>query len=195
MGKVVPYRPPRAREEATARIGMVIFLASWAMLFAALLLAYAFVRARSEAWPPPGLTRLPRLLPLANTVVLALSSACLEYGLREVRRARAQVLEHSLLATFVLGVLFLGLQALLWGVLARGGLRLDSGAYASVFYGLTWIHALHVAVGLVGLVRMARGAMAGEYNAVWHLPVRLWAMYWHFVGVVWVVMFVSIFLV
>ena len=63
MGAIVPYPPPRARQEWTAYLGMVIFLGSWAMMFGSLFFAYGMVRARSDAWPPPDLPELPLGLP------------------------------------------------------------------------------------------------------------------------------------
>jgi heme/copper-type cytochrome/quinol oxidase subunit 3 len=195
MGDVLQYRPPKARAETTAVMGMVIFLSSWAMMFASLFFAYAFVRTKSPTWPPDGLSPLPRLLPAASTVVLGLSSLLLQRGIKIVKASAPGSLWRSLLGAVLLGVLFLTLQTYLWLTLYAGGLKPSSGgSYTSVFYGLTWLHALHVVVGLVGLAVVARRAFAGEFNAARYLPVRLWAMYWHFVGVVWLLMFVSVFL-
>jgi len=67
MGDVVPLRSPRARRDTTAWLGMIIFLASWAMMFAALFFAYGIVRLRAQVWPPPELPALPLRLPLVNT--------------------------------------------------------------------------------------------------------------------------------
>lgn len=196
MGEVLPYRPLKAREETTAWLGMVLFLASWAMLFASIFFAYGFVRAHSAQWPPEDLPRLPRLWPLVNSVVIAASSAVLQYGLVQVRRGKPRLLGPALAATVLLGAGFLVLQVLLWQSLYQQGLHADTGGpYASVFYGLTWLHALHVAVGLVGLSLLCRRAFRGEFSPARHLPVRLWAMYWHFVGIVWALMFVSVFLI
>jgi cytochrome c oxidase subunit 3 len=195
MGEVLPYRPPKAREETTAYLGMVIFLASWAMLFAALFFAYGFVRSRSLAWPPQDLPVLPKLLPLVNTGVLGLSSGVLQFGARAIGRGGSRQLRMALLGALLLGALFLGLQTWLWVSLYGEGLRPENGGpYGSVFYGLTWLHGIHVVVGLLGLAWVYCRAHAGAFSAARHLPVRLWAMYWHFVGVVWALMFVSIFL-
>jgi cytochrome c oxidase subunit 3 len=192
---VLPYRPRKDRKESTTLIGMVIFLGSWAMMFATLFLAYAFVRARAESWPPAGVPRLPWKLPLGSTMVLAASSVAIERGRAALRRAQGEQLGPALVLALVLGAAFLSLQTYLWGALGAQGLRPETaGAYASVFYGLTGFHALHVAVGVLGLAVVTKRALRGEYSAAHHLPVRLWALYWHFVGVVWAVMFVSVFL-
>ncbi len=174
MGDLLPYKPPAARLETTAYIGMVIFLASWAMMFAALFFAYAFLRSRAPQWPPPGVPVLPVVLPAVNTAVLLLSSAVLQWGVWSVRRAKPSALGWSLVATVALGALFLALQIVCWVSLHAQGLTTEGGGpYASVFYGLTWFHALHVLVGLVGLGLVARRAFQGKLSAAKHLPVRL----------------------
>lgn len=193
MGKLVPYRPPKLRAETTAFLGMVIFLGSWAMMFAALFFAYGYVRSRAGIWPPEDLPPLPVLLPAANTAILVLSSAAVQLSIGVVRKARPRLAGPLLLGGIVLGVVFLALQLLVWADLYQDGLTLTMGAYPSVFYGLTSFHALHVLVGLFGLGAVCRKAFAGELNAARYLPLRLWAMYWHFVGIIWALMFVSVF--
>jgi cytochrome c oxidase subunit 3 len=195
MGRLVPLRSPQAHGEWTAYIGMVLFLASWGMMFGALFFAYGVVRAHSAIWPPPDLPELPFVLPLANTAALALSSGALQWGLASVGRGRPGTLVPAILATISLGALFLASQIFVWNRLYEQGLRVAAGPYPSVFYGLTCFHALHVLVGLGALGWLLRGALQGRYTAARYLPVRLWAMYWHFVGVVWAVMFVSVYLV
>ncbi|MGQ0505233.1 MAG: cytochrome c oxidase subunit 3 [Myxococcaceae bacterium] len=191
LGSVLPYRPPRAKEETTAYLGMVVALASWAMMFGALFFGYAFVRARAGTWPPPGVNPVDPLLPAVNSAVIALSSAVLQRALNDVRRARLKWLSVAVLSTCFLGALFLAAQGAIW-------VQLDltpgeGGAYSSVVFGLCLLHAAHVLVGLVGLGRLVPKARRGELNATHHLPLKLWTLYWHFVGIVWALMFVSIF--
>src|SRR5262249_37170644 len=196
MGEVLRYRPPRAREDTTAYLGMIIFLASWAMMFAAMFFAYAFVRARSASWPPADVPELPVALPALNTLVLFASSAFQQYGLIAIRRGSARKLGWALLVAVALGALFLALQLSLWIRLYEEGLRPRTGGpYGSVFYGLTWFHALHVAVGLAAIAVLCTKAFRGRFTAAKYLPVRLWTLYWHFVGAVWALMFASIFLI
>jgi cytochrome c oxidase subunit III len=193
MGDVVRYRPPGARQETTAMMGMVLFLGAWSMMFAAFFLAYGFMRARLTSWPPEGVAPLPWKLPLGNTLVLLLSSACYQWGVREVR-ARGRQPGAWLLGAALLGALFVTLQGVLWRAMyARDLTPWSAGPYSSVFYGLTWLHAAHAVVGIFGVGYVAAQALMGKYTAARHLPIRLWGLYWHFVGAVWALMFVTIF--
>jgi cytochrome c oxidase subunit 3 len=195
MGDLIPYRPRRAHEEGTGLVGMIVFLASWAMMFAALFFAYGVVRLRAPIWPPLDQPRLPTALAGLNTLVLASSSVALQLALLAVRRGRVKVLAPLLSGSSVLGLGFLGLQTNAWVSVWRAGMTASTGPYASVFYGLTWFHALHVLVGVVALVTLAVRAAAGGLSAPRHQPLRLWTIYWHFVGVVWVILFITVYLV
>ena len=178
----------------TSYVGMVMALASWTMLFASLFFAYAVLRLRSPMWPPEGVARLPRLLPFVNTLVLLASSVTLHRGTgRSTERSGA--LHAALGRTIGLGALFLALQLAVWIPLWRAGLRIDnSGPYGSIFYGLTVFHALHVLAGLVVLAALLPGAARGRWVSGLQTRVRLSAMFWHFVDAVWVLMFVTIYL-
>ena len=194
-GKVLPH--PAAREMAESRkthfIGMVMALASWSMLFASLFFAYAVLRMAASTWPPPGNEPLPRALPAANTALMILSSVVLWLG-ADPKRERPGRLRRALGATIALGALFLALQMVVWVPLWREGFTFASGVYASLFYGLTTFHAVHVLAGLVALVWLFAHTKDGRYVSSRQNPVRLTAMFWHFVDLVWVLMFVVVYL-
>jgi cytochrome c oxidase subunit III len=193
MGDLVRYPSPHAKAHTTAYIGMVIFIGAWAMMFACFFFAYGALRVGAKEWPPTGQPMLPLGMPALNTLVLVLSSAALEAGIFGVRRGRVAVLGPMVLLSALFGALFLVLQYAVGAKLYADGLTPDTGPYASVFYGLAGVHALHVAVGVLALVWLSMRAFQKRYNAPQHLPVRLWSVYWHFVGVVWLLMFVFVF--
>lgn len=190
----VAHLRPRAREEFTSALGMIIFLASWAMMFSALFFAYAFVRAREPMWPPAGVPVLPIALPALNTAILIASSFTFSRGLAEVKRGRKKALSGWVVATFVLGAVFLAIQLEVFRSVGEAGLHVSSGMYGSVFYALTTFHALHVVAGLLLLVWVFVQSVRGKYSEHNNVNVRLCAMFWHFVDVVWLLMFVSIYL-
>jgi cytochrome c oxidase subunit 3 len=193
VSDIVPFKPKKSRRDVTSYVGMIIFLGGWAMMFAALFFAYAIVRYKQVEWPPAGENALPLVVPAINTALLVASSAALMLALRAVRGARPAGLKLWLCVSFVLACGFLASQIVVWRGLWLDGLKPSSGIYGSVFYGLTWFHALHVIVGLVGLLTLLPRAFAGRFSVGNHTAVRIWSMYWHFVDVVWVLMFMTIY--
>src|SRR5438128_78787 len=143
---------------------MIIFLGSWAMMFAALFFAYALVRLRAPAWPPPDQPALPVLVPGLNTVVIAASSAAVVLAVRAHALGRHRRASIGLGVAACLGALFLGLQILVWVGVGLAAL------------GVLAIHA-----------RPSRGTTRSA--------VRLWGMFWHFVGAVWLALYVAVYLV
>lgn len=186
------YRRRPRGPERTAHVGMAIFLGSWAMLFVGLFFAYAFVRARAPVWPPLDAPPLPRLLPGLNTLAIAASSWAVARAVRAQELGRAKAAAASLAAAAALGATFLAFQALVWNGLWRQGLQPSGGTFPSVFYAFTAFHALHVLVGLAALAWLA--ARARSRAGVTRTDVRLWGWYWHFVGIVWGVLYVTLYL-
>jgi cytochrome c oxidase subunit III len=187
------YRLRPTNEEVTSYVGMVIFLASWAMMFAALFFSYAVVRVRAPVWPPPDLPALPILVPGLNTIVIAASSVAVALAVRAHALGRHRRASVGLSLGAALGALFLGLQILVWVGLWRAGLLPTGGPYPSVFYALTSFHALHVLVGLAALAVLAIRAQAPRGAS--RSAVRLWGMFWHFVGVIWGALYVAVYLI
>ena len=192
---VIRYRPPQARADDTAWLGMIIFLGSWAMMFGSLFFAYGVLRLRQPGWPPPGTPPLPRLLPAINTVVLGLNALALQRALNAARRGQRSQAVRDLVGGLALGVAFVVLQVVLWKSLFASGLELEDGSLAAVVYGLTGFHAVHVLGGLVGLGLLLPAMLSGRLNAARNNRLRLWVMYWHFVGVVWLTMYLLIFVI
>lgn len=172
---------PARRADATATVGMAIFLGAAAMLFAAMFLAYAVMRAQAPAWPPAGQAALPRGVLALNSLILIAASVALRGALAASRRdeaARAQTLSWVAL---VLGAAFLAAQIAVWRSLSLSGAGPASGIYGSVFFAISGLHALHVAGGVVALALVAgRGALR---------RLAATALYWDFVLAVWVVFF------
>jgi cytochrome c oxidase subunit III len=194
MSTAVVTIRPREKEDFSQYLGMIMMLGSWSILFGGLFFAYAGVRMSSPVWPPPGMPKLPLALPAANTVILALSSVSAQRALASIRAGKKGEMQALFGVTVFLGALFLGLQYVLWSNVRASGLSMSSsGNYGSVFYALTMFHALHVAAGVVGLVYVVVAARLGKWSAAAHSPVRLVTMFWHFVDAVWLVTFVSVF--
>jgi heme/copper-type cytochrome/quinol oxidase subunit 3 len=177
--------------ETTALLGMSVFVASWAMLFAALFFAYGVTRSRALAWPPADLPALPLGPPALATLAITGASAALIWARR--RDAATRALPLALAGAG--GMAFLAIQVGTWRALFLAGLRPETGTYASVFYGLTTFHALHVLVGLVGLATLLAGAVRARRSpaAANPIPLRLWTVYFHMVGVLWLLLFIGVY--
>jgi heme/copper-type cytochrome/quinol oxidase subunit 3 len=197
MANVVELRPEAvARErqrELTSVIGMMVALGAWGMMFASVLFVYVGLRSQTLAWPPPGLPPLPLALPAINTLVILASSATLVQALGELRQGRSGGAIRWMGVTFILGCAFVALQGVLWHVLYSEGITTATGALGTVVYGLTILHAVHVAAGLAVLGYLLVVALRGAAMRERTTTLRLCGMFWHFVDAVWVVMFLGLF--
>jgi cytochrome c oxidase subunit 3 len=179
----------RARPSA-GKIGMFMFLATDAMGFAGLLVAYAVLRVRADQWPDAH-ERLAVLQAAAMTAALVTSSCTVTLAARAARAGREGARVGWLLATIALGAAFLGGQAfeyrsLLAGVgAARMGLATDT--FAGTFYAVTGYHGLHVLAGLLILVAM----LFQRRNA---RSLEVAALFWHFVDLAWIPIFSFVYL-
>lgn len=189
-----PVDRTQLHRNGTALMGMMMFMASWAMLFSALFFAYFLVRQKALQWPPTDLPALPVMLPALATAMLALSSVGLQRGLNRIRAGQNGAAMNVGGATF-LGAAFLVCQIVLWQQLVGAGLVPASGTYASIFYTFTVFHAIHVLIGVCALLYLTFRTARGRFTATSHIALRLWTLYWHMVGVIWGLMFVTLFLV
>ena len=171
--------------------GMVWLCATEAMLFACLIASYFFLRGSVESFAAEG-GRYPSLaLPLPMTAVLLSSSATMWWAERGIRRGDQTRLRIGLVITFLLGALFLVLQATEYHHNPFGP---TVSAYDSIFYTTTSLHGAHVALGLLMNLYVQLRASRGHFSATRHLAVQNAALYWHFVDAVWVVILATFYL-
>jgi cytochrome c oxidase subunit III len=169
----------------SALIGMWIFLSTVAMLFAAFLSAYLVRRAAAD-WVP---VTLPGVL-WASSAILIASSGTLEGARAACRNGQRRAAARWLLATTVLGFLFLAAQAWAWRRLVEEGVYLPTSPHSSFFYIFTGLHALHLLGGLVFLVFVAGTFLRGGREERRSDLVSLCATYWHFLGGLWLFLFI-----
>lgn len=152
-------------------------------------------------WPllkaPDGTTTqaMPALgLPLINTLILAVSSVTLHFahtGLEQNNRSRLTIM---LLATIVLGLVFLGLQGYEYVYAYRDlGLTLDAGFYGNTFFMLTGFHGMHVTLGALILIVMFFRVLKGHFTPQKHFAFQAASWYWHFVDVVWLCLYLFVY--
>ena len=189
-------RAGHVAEEAGARdrmlLGVQLGILSEIMLFGALFAAYFVVRSQAPDWPPVGeLERPELLLPGLNTILLVSSSVTMQLAVRAVRRDDHARLMRWLVASIVLGGIFLCVQAYEF---ATNGFGLSDGVFGSTFYTLTGFHGAHVLVGLLLIAMVANRARKGYVNAERHTAVEAASYYWHFVDVVWLFLFSTLYI-
>lgn len=168
-------------------VGMTVTLISFGMLFATLFLGYALVRFNSPIWPPVEIQNMPQLIPFLSTLVMALSSV--SYYLLENKAANRKL---AWVCTFVLGILFLALQWKLWAALKTSGILVSNGMVPSLVYGFTWLHAAHIVLGLLGLLWIGF-LIVLKPTAVSEFKLINVGKFWHFLGVVWLLIYLMIF--
>jgi cytochrome c oxidase subunit III len=189
--------PPVANQSSRANpvlLGIYLFLASEAMLFGSFFAAYFFARVSgntSGEWPPPPYT-LPVFLALLNTIVLVTSSFTMHWALQSVKRNHRAGLIAGLGLTILLGLCFLLTQVMEY---LRIGFSPRDLAFGSTFYGLTGLHAMHVFVGLTLLTFAFWRTLRGHFSAQSHLGVEVPGIYWHFVDVMWIIVYVTVYVI
>ncbi len=187
-------REPFARPLAASEFAFGFLLLGVATLFGVFLAAFLMLRRQAATWPPPGAPDPPTGLWISTALVFASSIALLASD-RAARRREASAMRRHLGLATALGTLFLVSQGLLWSALLRSGYTAGSDAYGAVFYSLTGLHALHALGGVVLLLHLAWRSRRRPLTADTRLRLRLAGLYWHFLGLIWVVLFVVLYYV
>ena len=192
MQHVEDFRAGHALGLDHRKLGMWMFIASEVMFFGGLIAAYLHYKYRLGF---PEAAELNVVLVGINTMVLLTSSYTVVSALTAIRQGRQGRFIAFLLVTILLGVAFLGGQIYEFADLVRQGVTLTSGVFGSSFFTLTGFHGLHVAGGVLwAIVTLVRG-LRGTLNAEHSMAVEIFGLYWHFVDIVWIVLFTQIYLI
>lgn len=187
-----PLQPTSAR---LGMLGMIAFLAALTMLFVAGLFGYTYIRINSPQAPPTGTIQVPTLLWL-STVVIMLSSVTIQHALGCVRREKTGQFRLAMILTLLLALLFIAIQTPALAGLLEQHRHLQKSTRPMQLYGMMFflilIHALHVIGGVIPMTVTAIHALRGRYDHEQHRPVKYVAMYWHFLDMVWLVMFAAL---
>jgi cytochrome c oxidase subunit 3 len=172
-------------------LGMFLFIASEIMLFGAFFTAYFFVRVvNGTPWPTPPY-HLPVFVAGVNTCILVTSSFTVHWALQSIKRDHHAGLKAGMLLTFLLGLTFLITQGLEY---SRVGFAPYSGAFGTIFFCLTGLHGAHVFVGLTLLLFTTIRAFRGHFSSEHHHGVEIPGIYWHFVDVMWIVVYTTVYI-
>ncbi len=179
----------RAGRPSMLAVGTVVWLASELMFFSGLFAAWFTLRATNSVWPPEGVELDPLRTGLA-TVVLVSSSFTMHAATKAAEHGDRRKATRWVLITVAMGAVFVANQGLEY---AGFGFSLSSHAYGSIFYLMTGFHGLHV-IGGLALMMATVGVGTGRTRASLAEGLTVTEYYWHFVDVVWVAMFVTIYL-
>ena len=193
--------PPTANQSSRvdARVlGMFLFIASEVMLFGSFFTAYFFIRVVNGYGWPPGFDKtlghgfhLPVFVAGLNSGILLTSSATMHWALQSIKRGNRAGLKAGLTLTFLMGLTFLLTQVTEY---ARIGFAPKDNAFATIFFMLTGLHGAHVVIGLTLLGFANIRAYRGHYSPEHHHGVEIPGIYWHFVDVMWIVVYTTIYI-
>jgi cytochrome c oxidase subunit 3 len=190
------HGPPLANRSSRVHpqvLGVLLFIVSEAMLFGSFFTAMFFIRVVANTPFPPEPFHFPVSVAAMNTAILVSSSFTMHYALHSIRQNNRAGLKLGLVATFFLGLTFLCTQI---NEYFKAGFAIHDGAWASSFYGLTGLHGAHVFVGLTLLAIMSIRAFRGHFGpgAEDHMGVEMAGIYWHFVDIMWIVVFTTVYI-
>ena len=176
-------------------VGTIIWLSSELMFFAGLFAMYFTARARAtDGWPPEP-TELNIPYALVVTIILVASSFTCQFGVFAAEVGNVYGLRRWFTLTFVMGLLFVLGQGYEYINLVREGTTISSSTYGSVFYLATGFHGLHVVGGLVAFVFLLIRSTMGRFTPAQATSAIVVSYYWHFVDVVWIGLFATIYLI
>jgi cytochrome c oxidase subunit 3 len=188
------HGPPTANQSSRVEaqfLGMLLFIISEIMLFGAFFTAYFFIRVvNHDQWPAAG-TELPKLIAGINTAILISTSFTMHWALEGARNGNRRALRAGLVATFLGGLTFLTVQI---NEYVHIGFAPHDSAQGSIFYGLTGLHGAHVFIGLTLLSFATVRAFRGHFTEKEHRGVEVPGIYWHFVDVMWIVVYTTVYI-
>jgi cytochrome c oxidase subunit 3 len=210
-----PSQAEPGAEVYNQKLGMWVFLGSEVMFFTALIGSYIILRFGNPEYfaEPGGVLNIP--VTAFNTFLLICSSVTMVKAFAEISAGNIDKGKYYLLATTIIGASFVGVQAYEYTTLfhegfipsgyvpgshladlaAVGSLPESVGIYASTFYTMTGFHGFHVSVGVVCLTFVTIKAFRGKYTQQDHRGIEVVGLYWHFVDLVWIILFTIVYLV
>ncbi len=187
------HGPPVAHRSSRVEaptLGMLLFIISEVMIFGAFFTAYFFIRVvNHDPWPAAG-THLPEAVAGINTAILLSSSLTLHWALVSIKNGNRFGLRAGMLTTFLLGLTFLCVQI---NEYVHIGFAPHDAAQGTIFYALTGLHGAHVFIGLAALLMVTIRAFRGHYSPEHHQGMEVPGIYWHFVDIMWVVVYTSVY--
>ena len=171
--------------------GLLTFLISESLMFGGFFATYLLLRGGAQAWPPEG-TEVELLVPTINTIILISSSFVIHKGDTAIKKNDVSGLRFWYIVTAVMGAIFLVGQVYEYHTLGYG---LATNVFSNCFYLMTGFHGLHVFVGLLLILGVLwRSRRDGHYSGTQHTGVEMAEIYWHFVDIIWIILFTLLYI-
>ena len=171
--------------------GLLTFLISESLMFGGFFATYLLLRGGAEAWPPEG-TEVELLVPTINTIILVSSSFVIHKGDVAIKKNDVSGLRLWYIVTAVMGSIFLAGQVYEYKTLGYG---LATNVFSNCFYLMTGFHGVHVFVGLLLILGVLwRSRRDGHYSGTKHTGVEMAEIYWHFVDIIWIILFTLLYI-
>jgi cytochrome c oxidase subunit 3 len=192
LSATLPPARPHSSHEAPAWWGMVALITTEATLFVLMLFSYFYLRWQAPSWPPQGIPLPSFHLIIPATVVLLTSSLPVIWAESGIKRGRQSQLRFGLLLAWLMGGCFMGLE--LWEWFVDIPFRPQTSQYGSLFFTITGLHLAHLSVALAMSAYIQIRAWAGHFDTQHTLAVENVSLYWHFVDVVWIFVFCTVYI-
>lgn len=171
--------------------GLLTFLVSESLMFGGFFAAYLLLRGIAAEWPPEG-TEVELLVPAVNTVILVSSSFVIHLGDKAIKNNNVQGMRKWYIITALMGAIFLAGQVYEYKTLGYG---LTTNIFSNCFYLMTGFHGLHVFIGLVLILGVLwRSRRPGHYSSTKHVGIEMAEIYWHFVDIIWIILFTLLYI-
>ena len=193
LSATIPVAERPWRLPSRGRVGMFCLIAGEAAIFTIFVVAYIFYIGKSLSGPMP---RQVLEIPIITTICLLSSSLTIHFAVRALQRGNMGSFRIFWFITLALGAIFLTGTAREWHrLIYENGLTISTNLFGTTYYSLVGLHAFHVTAGLVGLTLVMLLSFAGKVHQENAEPVDVFSLYWHFVDVVWVVVFTVVYLI
>ncbi|MEJ1930324.1 heme-copper oxidase subunit III [Nostoc sp. NIES-2111] len=171
--------------------GLLTFLISESLMFGGFFATYLFFRGTTEVWPPEG-TEVELFVPTINTIILVSSSFVIHFGDMAIKKGNVWGMRFWYIVTAIMGAVFLAGQVYEYQNLGYG---LTTNVFANCFYIMTGFHGLHVFIGLLLILGVLwRSRRPGHYSATKHIGIEMAEIYWHFVDIIWIILFTLVYI-
>ena len=188
------HGPPEANRSSRVDpqyLGMLLFIISEVMVFGAFFTAYFFIRVvNGDQWFPVDGFELPVAVAGVNTAILLSSSLTMHWAQTSIKNGNRAGLKAGIVMTFLLGLTFLFIQI---NEYIHIGFSPQDFAQGSIFYGLTGLHGAHVFIGLTLLAMVTVRSWKGHFSPEEHRGVEVPGIYWHFVDIMWIVVYSTVY--